>query len=106
MAIRERLSVKRSLPVIWVLLALALLALPLAFAQRAGKPAPARGTDPKTTGGEEVVKPVTPKASGWKEVDRLVSEQKYEAAATQAEKILAGAKARADEPEWTKASSV
>jgi hypothetical protein len=103
MAIRERLLVKRGLPVIWALLALALLALPLAFAQRATKPAPVTGTGPKTTGGQEVVKPVTPKSGGWKEVDRLVSEQKYEAAATQSEKILAAAKARADEPEWTKA---
>lgn len=103
MAIRERLSVKRSLPVIWVLLALALLALPLVFAQRAKKPMPVAGTGPQTAGGEEVVKPVTPRASGWKEVERLVSEQKYEAAATQVEKILAASKARVDEPEWTRA---
>ncbi len=77
----------------WVLGALLLLAVPLVFAWRAAP------------GDERVVKPVASKSPGpsWKSVDALVNEQKFEAAAAEAEKILAGAKARGDEPEWTKA---
>ena len=63
MSIRERLLVKRSFLVLWVLLGL--LTLPLAFAQRAaqkgGKPARVAGADPQTAIDEKVVKPVTPK---------------------------------------------
>ncbi len=39
----------------------------------------------------------------WKEVDRLVSEQKFEQAATEAEKLLAAARQAKDEKEWTRA---
>lgn len=93
MAIRAELTGKRLSLVLWVLAALLLLGLPLAFARKAA---------PED---EKVVKPVTAKSPvpGWKSVDALVNEQKYEAAAAQAEKILAGAKSRGDEPEWTKA---
>ncbi len=40
---------------------------------------------------------------GWKRVDQLVGEQKLEAAAAETQKILDGARARKDEPEWTAA---
>ncbi|MHB8876393.1 MAG: alpha-2-macroglobulin family protein, partial [Myxococcaceae bacterium] len=43
------------------------------------------------------------KPPGWAEIDRLVSEQKLEAAAKGAGERLAAAKAARDEPEWTRA---
>ncbi len=52
--------------------------------------------------------PVAPKAepqvsATWAEVDRLVKDQKYEAAAKVVDRLLDGAKQRRDEAEWTKA---
>ncbi|HEX3310207.1 MAG TPA: hypothetical protein VHS32_28465, partial [Streptosporangiaceae bacterium] len=47
--------------------------------------------------------PVAPVAGGWKEVDRLVSEQKLEAATAVIAKLRARAKEAGDEAEWTKA---
>lgn len=54
-------------------------------------------------GAAKGVKPVPKAASTWKDVDRLVDEQKLEEAAKAAEAILSAAKAAKDEPEWTKA---
>jgi len=56
-----------------------------------------------------VTKPVTgsggekPVAATWKEVDRLIGEQKFEAAAALATQIREKAAARRDEEEWTRA---
>ena len=45
-----------------------------------------------------------PQASAsWKDVDRLVNEQKYEEASKAAETLLSAAKARRDEKDWTRA---
>ena len=54
-------------------------------------------------GKEKGVKPVPQASSSWKDVDHLVGEQKYEEAAKAAETILAAAKAKGDEADWTKA---
>lgn len=54
-------------------------------------------------GAAKGVKPVPKATATWKEVDRLVDEQKLEEAAKSAEAILAAAKSAKDEPEWTKA---
>ena len=53
-------------------------------------------------GKEKGVKPVPQASASWKDVDRLVSEQKYEEAAKAAEAILAAAKAKGNEADWTK----
>ena len=46
----------------------------------------------------------TPSPAGpWQEIDRLVSEQKFEAALQQVEKIRIAAQKRADNDEWTRA---
>lgn len=52
---------------------------------------------------EKGVKPVPQASASWKDVDRLVNEQKYEEAAKVAESILQAAKARKDGAEWTRA---
>ena len=52
---------------------------------------------------EKGVKPVPQASASWKEVDRLVGEQKLEEAAKAAENLLADAKARRNGAEWTKA---
>lgn len=54
-------------------------------------------------GTQKGVQPVPKASPAWKDVDRLVNEQKYEEAAKAAEAILAGAKARKDAAEWTRA---
>ncbi len=54
-------------------------------------------------GAAKGVKPVPKATAAWKDVDRLVNEQKFEEAATAADALLAAAKAKKDEPEWTKA---
>jgi uncharacterized protein YfaS (alpha-2-macroglobulin family) len=54
-------------------------------------------------GAEKGVKPVPKATAAWKDVDRLVNEQKFEEAAKAADALLAAAKAKKDEPEWTKA---
>ncbi|HYR45605.1 MAG TPA: hypothetical protein VER78_01275, partial [Thermoanaerobaculia bacterium] len=41
--------------------------------------------------------------AGWKEVDRLASEQKFEEAAKRVEEILTAARGRRDEAEWARA---
>ncbi len=56
-----------------------------------------------TAGQEKGVKPVPQAAASWKDIDRLVSEQKYEEAAKAAETLLAAAKAKKAGAEWTKA---
>ncbi len=93
MANREGLSGRRLHLLPWALAVLLVLALTLAFAQKA----PVTGG----TGG----KTLAPKTTGasWKSVDDLVSQQKYEAAAAMAEKILAEAKTAGDGVQWTKA---
>ena len=49
------------------------------------------------------MKPVPQASASWKDVDRLVGEQKYEEAAKAAETILTAAKAKGNEADWTKA---
>ena len=49
------------------------------------------------------MKPVPKADASWADVDRLVKEQKYEEAAKAAETILAAAKAKGNEEDWTKA---
>jgi uncharacterized protein YfaS (alpha-2-macroglobulin family) len=57
----------------------------------------------QSKGREKGVKPVSRPEASWSAVDRLVGEQKYEDAAREAEKILASAKAKGNEADWTKA---
>lgn len=54
-------------------------------------------------GSEKGVKPVPKADASWADVDRFVKEQKYEEAAKTAEAILAAAKAKGNEADWTKA---
>ena len=54
-------------------------------------------------GSEKGVKPVPKADASWADVDRFVKEQKYEEAAKAAETILATAKAKGNEADWTKA---
>src|SRR5512138_4001049 len=75
---------------------LALSAVVVLLAGGAVALVPVRGT-------EKGVKPVPKASASWKDVDRLVNEQKYEEAAKAAEAILSAAKAKKDGPEWTKA---
>ena len=95
MAIRQGLSVKRNAVAVSIILAVVLLAVSLVFAQKAGTRQKPTGSKP-----EAVARPHAPT---WKSVDELVSQQKFEAASEAAEKILASARARGDEADWTKA---
>jgi len=54
------------------------------------------------SGTEKGVKPVPQASASFKDVDRLVNEQKYEEAAKAAEKILEAAKAKRNAADWTK----
>jgi hypothetical protein len=74
---------------------LLLLAMSLGFAATAGRAIrpPARIEPPKA-GGEA--------SSAWQKVDQLISEQKNEAASAMVEKMLAEAKAKKDNAEWTR----
>src|SRR3990170_5173653 len=86
---------KRHLAAIGTVLALFLTAaIALGASQRTRPTTPHRADPPKT--GEA-------KMSDWSAIDRLVSEQKLEEAAAAAENLLAAAKQRGDEAEWTKA---
>ncbi len=74
------------------LFAVAMLGWPLEAAPPRPRPQPSASPD------------VTPSTSAtWAEVDRLVAEQKFEAAAAVVEKIRARAQARGDEDDWTRA---
>ncbi len=55
------------------------------------------------SGSQKGVKPVPKASASWEEIDRLVNEQKYEAAAKVAETLLTAAKAKGDGAGWTRA---
>jgi uncharacterized protein YfaS (alpha-2-macroglobulin family) len=75
------------------------LALLLLVALSAGGEA-FRQTPPK---GKVAVAPASTPAADWKEIDRLVSEQKFEEAAAAVARLRQAARKRADETEWTRA---
>src|SRR5437762_11324742 len=78
---------------------LAILLLALSSAVVARRQAPARSATPKPA-----VAPRPAAASAnWKEIDRLVSEQKLEEAAAAVARRRQAARARGDETEWTRA---
>lgn len=76
-----------------LLAAAAAFALP-AWVEKGGTNAPKKTTGP--SGGESV-------KNAWKEVDRLVDEQKMEEAARRVDGILKTARAAGDEADWTRA---
>ncbi|HUK13506.1 MAG TPA: hypothetical protein VLW17_09405, partial [Thermoanaerobaculaceae bacterium] len=83
-----------------VAVAAALLAFRADSSPRASAPpAPTPGSGAAATGGGAKMTP----ASGWAEVERLVKEQKLEAAATAAGAIRVAAQLRGDEAQWTRA---
>lgn len=60
----------------------------------------------QTPGKVPAPKPAAARAAslpGWEEVDRLVSEQKFEEAVRRVDEILAAARRRGDETQWTRA---
>ena len=77
-----------------------LLAAALAFlAVLAGSASPG----PKKPRAVAPVSPTPAPAASWKEVERLVADQKLEEASRRVDQILRAARARKDEAEWTKA---
>jgi uncharacterized protein YfaS (alpha-2-macroglobulin family) len=78
----------------------AAVALGAATAQEK-RPAPIAGAPPRTPTPARAAAAAAP--ASWKEVDRLVSEQKFEEASRAIDALLQSAKARKDSADWTKA---
>jgi len=88
----------------WAGIVVAAVALGAATAQEKRPPAAVakpRTPTPATT--TATSRPAATTPPSWKEVDRLVSEQKFEEASRAIDALLQSAKARKDSAEWTKA---
>ena len=88
----------------WAGIVVAAVALGAATAQEKRPPAAvAKPRTPTPAPATATGRPAATTPPTWKEVDRLVSEQKFEEASRAIDALLQSAKARKDSAEWTKA---